>query len=177
MDTENSEQVEGVVLDTGDGETLVVDLPNGEGESENAGESEAVRLAEIAAEKEVVIATIHADVETARIETDAERNATWPEEKEALQASITELTQQVALLEAQVSLSNPTPPLVEAVEEVVEEAVENAIAPDESLTPLSTPELTSETGTELGPDAGEENAEAVAAVVLAVPARARRRLI
>jgi hypothetical protein len=68
--TDGGDPVAAVPLDDGDTET---------GEGENAGESDAVRIAEIQAETTIAVAAIEADVEQARIEADLERERIWAE--------------------------------------------------------------------------------------------------
>lgn len=185
MDPANETELEATIVDTGDGEAVVVSLPDGEGASENTVETEATRIAEIHGETTIAVAAIEADVETARIEADAERNATTWEERQALEASILELTNQVAELATKLSLAeasqlSPTPQAeaVEAVVEAAEVIAEElpAIVEEPNSTPEFTPDLTTSTVTEAIADA-EEESPVVAAVAVAVPVRGRRRLI
>jgi hypothetical protein len=81
--------------------TVTVSLPSGESAGENTVETEATRIEEIRAETTIAVAAIEADVETARIEADTERNATWQEEKAALEASLQGTAAKVELLTAQ----------------------------------------------------------------------------
>jgi hypothetical protein len=180
---ENSEQVEAVVLDTGDGQTLVADLPSDESEGSDteengADESEAVRIAEIQAETTVAVTAINADVEQARIEAENERVRICQEmdaENAALRASMTERDNRIAELEAQLSqaqASQLNPMQQPEPEALAAEALADAIAPEQNLTPQSIAE--NETQTEPGQSDEEESAVAVAIVA---PARKRRRLI
>jgi dynactin complex subunit len=112
MAEQNSEQVEAVILDSGDGQTLVADLPSDEGEGENAGKSEAVAIAEIHAETEIAVTAINADVEQARIEAENERVRICQEmdaENAALRASMTEREREIAELRAQLSQVQANP--------------------------------------------------------------------
>jgi hypothetical protein len=187
MAEQNSEQVEAVILDSGDGQTLVADLPGDEGEGENAGKSEAVAIAEIHAETEIAVTAINADVEQARIEAENERVRICQEmdaENAALRASMTEREREIAELRAQLSQAEanqstgliPTPQVEEAAEaaaEAVTEALGDGTAPELNLTPQSIAE--NEPPVESGPSVEEESA--AVALAVAVPARRRRRLI
>lgn len=165
-----------VLLENGEPVSAIVSLP--ENDTEEAGEethieTEATRIAEIHGETTVAVAAIEADVEQARIEADAERNRNWEAERETLQASIAELTNQIAELETRLSpapaaLLIPTPLAEEILEAELEAEAETVV--EQNLTPQSIVE--NEPPVENGPSEEEESAEEIT-----VPARKRRRLI
>lgn len=174
MDEEN--ELEATIVSGPDGESVIVDLPDGETEGENnSGESDAVRIAEIEAEKEIAVAAISADVETARIEAETERVNSWEEsqvEIAALRASMTERDERIAFLEGQLAaLPNPSQLTPTPQPELGAETVlEIETPPEPNLTPQSTAE--NETPMEPGQSGEEESAAEIT-----VPARKRRRLI
>lgn len=178
-----NETVEAVVLDSDNGQTLIADIPASESEEI----SDAVKITEIEAEKEIAIASIEADVETQRIEAETERAENWQEERlAALETNMTELKSLIMeTLSSQPSPMNISEPDTEAATEAATELAETVAeeaaelletAQEPSSIPQSTPDLTNEIPMELGANDAEENAAAVAVAVTA-PIRKRRRLI
>lgn len=193
VENDTPETVEGVVIPNGDGEgaTLAVDLPSSEAGDETGGESDAVAIARIEAEKEITVTAIRADAETAQAEAHAEAaseiaqaeseriNEPWQNEIAALRESIAELTSRMLELTSQSSAlvsipANSTEP--EATETLAEEAAELATETAVEAENNSTQEFmsppTSETRTEAtlsDEDGNEETAT--------VRVKKRRRLI
>lgn len=169
MSTESEPSADVIVSEElNDGSTAVmvgVVVPDENGDDEpddnKDGVSDAVAIAQIEAETEVVIASIEADVTIASIEAQNERaNEPW-QELETIRTNMLELAEQVTTLSsALAALSTPTPlPELEAED-------------PNSSTPPFTSDPTNETETEVSPVSEEEKPEANQA-----PARKRRRMI
>lgn len=167
-----------VLLENGEPVAAVVSLREGDEETggdiggESTVETELTRIEEIRSETTIAVAAIEADVETARIEADAQRETKWLEEKTALEASITELNLRLAEMEGQLAaLPNPSIPTPQPEPEEHQEPV-SEIVPEQNLTPQPIPET--ETLTELGNEGADGSA---VTVVIPAPVRKRRRLI
>lgn len=168
-----------VIVEDGEAETVIVDLPEGE---EVAPVSDAVAIAEIEANKEITIAAIQTDatiaaiegnneIEAARIEVEIEREKSWQVEAERLQANMMELTSQVeSLSTALADLSRPTSQ-PELTVEILDPETETLSTQQSML------EETAETLTEVTPGEGEENPAGVIIAIAEPPAKRRRRLI
>ncbi len=140
--------------------------------------SDAVAIAAIEADRDVTIAEIHAEVSTAAIEAEAEREETWQEQLADLRANMQTLTTQVMEIAANLSpaLADPSSqlPLTEAAEIAEAVAVETAEAEANNSTPLFMSPPTSETQTEVILESEGEKPEAATATVIV---RKKRRLI
>jgi len=140
---------------------------------EQAGISDAVAIAGIEAERDITVASIHADTEQTRIERSAEALEEIVEatnEVEQCRAEIAQLRERLETMES--SLTPPPPPVEEIAQEIAEEITETALeTPEEpSLIPQSIATPTIETQTEVS----VENEEGERAVV---EAKARRKYI
>lgn len=133
--------------------------------------SDAVAIAAIEADKEIQIEEIRAEVETARIEAESERETSWQEQVEALRANMKELEAKLAeVMEAQKAQSIPGP-LMEAGE-IAQEVAEAEAEANNSIPQFMSPPI-SETQTEVTLESGDGKPEAKASVTT----RKRRRLI
>lgn len=168
-----------VLLENGEPVAAVVSLPESDTETggDDSGEqSDAVTITQIEAEKEIAIAAIEADVETARIEAEQERVEKWDEARiTELETNTRELNDRLTeTLDLLKGLVNPAPSIPTSPEEPAQEAeaIETALEPNSIPTSI----VENETVTELGADAGAESVVAVA-VAEAAPVKRRRRLI
>ena len=169
-------ETEATVLldDEGNPVTAMVQLP----ESEPV--SDAVAIAEIDANKEITIAALHVDaaiasteahaeIETARIEVESERETTWQNDLTAMRANIMELEARITELSAVLA-----PPLIPTALMEAEEPL--VIVEPETLTPQSMSDPMPEMVTVVTLSDGDESLAEIMAPIIALE-KPRRRLI
>ncbi len=138
-----------------------------------SGESDAVAITRIESERDIAIASINADIEQQRIETDAEALETIIEAKSEIELCREEIANLKTRIEAMEISSTPPPLRQEAIAETVAEEITEAV----SETPLEESSILQSTATptaEIQTEVSVENEEGEKVIV---EAKARRKFI
>jgi hypothetical protein len=144
------------------GDRLETSGDDGDGLTGHAGESDAVTIARIEAERDVTISSIHADTEQQRIdgtsETLVEEIIETKSEVELCREEIASLQAKLEILEANILIPPaPLEPEQMIAEETPKEALETV--EEQNLTPQSIATPTTETQTEVSEENAVENQE------------------
>lgn len=136
-------------------------LNGGDGTASASGESDTVAITRIESERDIAIASIHADVELERIEANTEALIVETETKSEIEQCREELQSLREQVERLAISLTPPPLLVEETPvEVVLETPSEQISTEQSLTPISTVTPTPSIVTEVLDENVEEELEA-----------------